>query len=195
MAQYQAVAAVGQAILSLLADACPRPDFEGAHFELYHPRNFQQPMDLGLSLYLYRIAVNGARRNPPPAPAPPGRKRRPPLPIDLYYLLTPWAQSAIRQQRMLGWAIRELQATPVLPAAVLNRPGPERDIFRPEESVELVMESLSLQDLYTIWHVIKPAAQVSVSYVARYVAVDPDVEFAEGELVQTRVFEFAGGPR
>ena len=47
MATHNAIAAIGQAILGLLASAGPRPEFSAAQLELYQGRQFQTPMDEG----------------------------------------------------------------------------------------------------------------------------------------------------
>jgi hypothetical protein len=187
MATYQAVAVTGQAILGLLANACPKPEFAGALFELYQPGNFLLPMEEGISLYLYRITVNVNCRNLPPRLGPHGQRTRPPLPLDLYYMLTPWAKSAAKQQRLLGWAMRTLEDTPILPSGFLNHYGPETETFRPDETVELICEPISLQDMINIWDVFKPHQQLSVTYVARMIAIESPDELTEAELVQTRM--------
>ena len=83
MGTFQAIAATGQAMLGLLSDAVPRDQFPNAQFELYQMSNFQQPMEEGISLFLYRIAANTSRRNLPPTVGPDGRRFRPPIPVDL----------------------------------------------------------------------------------------------------------------
>ena len=97
-------------------------------------------MNEGLSLYLHRIVVSTEHRNRRPRTGPDGIRPRPAVPLDLHYLLTAWAADAIKQQRLLGWAIRVLADTPTLPAALLNDAGPEHDVFMPEETVELLLE-------------------------------------------------------
>jgi len=144
MATYQAIAAIGEAILGLLEAARPKPEFANAQFALYQSTNFQNPMEEGISLYLYRVATNTTRRNLPPHIGPDGRRYRPPLPLDLHYLLTPWARTAAKQQRLLGWSMRALEDTPILPAGLLNHYGTEPETFFPHETVELVCEPLLL---------------------------------------------------
>jgi hypothetical protein len=190
LATFQAIAATGQAILGMLADACPKPEFANARFELYKTDNFQTPMEEGLSLYLYRLAVNGARRNLPPSVGLDGIRRRPPIPLDLHYILTAWAKTAIKQQRLLAWAIRTLEDVPVLPAGLLNNYGPEPEIFRPNETVEMFLESLSLQDMNNLWSATKVNPQISVSYVVRMVGIESSVALTEAAHVQTRAFDF-----
>ena len=192
MATYQAIAATSQAILGLLEDARPTSGFAGSRFALYRTADFQDPLDDGISLYLYRVSANQTRRNLAPRLAPDGRRYRASLPLDLSYLLTAWAQDAVKQQRLLGWAVRTLEDTPILPAGLLNRYGPEPEIFRPTETVELVSEPLSLADTTALWEVFKPNIEPSVAYLARMIAIESEIEVAEGRPVQTRVFDFAG---
>jgi hypothetical protein len=186
MATYNAIAVTGQTILGLLASECP-PEHSGAQFELYQPNNFLTPMEEGISLYLYRVTVNTTRRNLPMRTESNGKRFRPALPVDLYYMLTPWAKTAAKQQRLLGWAMRVLEDMPILPVNLLNRYG-EPETFRANESVELVCEPISVQDMINIWDVFKPHQQLSVTYVARLIMLDSDVEHAE-RLVQARGVE------
>ncbi len=188
MATYQGIAAVSRVILELLKAARPRPEFENALFEAYLASDFQKPMDEGVSLYLYRVGTS-SRRNLPSRIGPNGQHYRPPLPVDLYYMLTAWAKTAEKQQRLLGFCMRELGDTPILPAGVLNHASPEPDIFHPDETVELVFEPLSIQDLASLWEPLKPNLQASATYVARMVSIESTVEVADFRPVQTREFD------
>jgi len=189
MATYQAIAVTGQTILGLLADACPKDDFPGSRFELYQAKDFGTPMDEGVSLYLYRIAVNGSLRNLPPRTDATGQRFRPSLPLDLHFLLTAWSKTSARQSRLLSWAIRALEDVPILGASLLNSYAPEGEIFRPNEAVELMFDQMSLSDMYNLWSASKFAPQLSVSYLIRMVAVESTVELHEYEHVQTRAYD------
>ena len=188
MGTFQAIAATGQAMLGLLSDAVPRDLFPNAQFELYQMSNFQQPMEEGISLFLYRIAANTSRRNLPPTTGPDGRRFRPPSPVDLYYIATAWAPTAVRQQRLLGWAIRMFEDVPVLPTGLLNNYGPEPEIFKQGETVEIILDSLTLQDLNNFWGVSKSSLQLSVGYVARMLHIQSSMPMTEYAEVQTREF-------
>ena len=188
MGTFQAIAATGQAMLGLLSDAVPRDQFPNAQFELYQMSNFQQPMEEGISLFLYRIAANTSRRNLPPTTGPDGRRFRPPIPVDLYYIATAWAPTAVRQQRLLGWAIRMFEDVPVLPTGLLNNYGPEPEIFKQGETVEIILDSLTLQDLNNFWGVSKASLQLSVGYIARMLFIQSSMEISEYAEVQTREF-------
>jgi Pvc16 N-terminal domain len=188
VAHYRAISAVGEAILGILEAACPQSDFPNADFYLHQVKDFQSPeITEGISLYLYRTHLNTNRRSLPPRIDPLGRRYRASLPLDLYYLLTPWANTAKRQHLILGWAMLTLHETPVLNANLLNRKDP--DTFLPNEAIEIVCDNLSLQDMSFAIEPIKPHAQFSVGYVARMVIIDSQVELGEFDPVQVREFE------
>jgi hypothetical protein len=189
LASYHAISATSRAIIGLLEDACPKTEFDKAEFKLYQASNYENPIAEGISVLLYRVTVNTTLRNLPPRVAPDGTRYRPSLPLDLQYLLTAWAADTERQQRLLGWAMRTLEDTTILPAAILNKYIDMPDTFRPEEAVELVCDSLSVQDLTAVWDKLKPKYQTSVTYVARMISIDSEIKLTEAELVQTRGFD------
>jgi hypothetical protein len=189
VATYRAIAATSDTILGLLNEACPRPEFAGARFELYQVGDFQSPMDLGISLHLYRVAVNRTRRVLPGRPAPDGQRYRDPLSVDVYYLLSAWAKTAATQQRLLGWAMRALEDAGILPAGLLNYFGPERTTFRADETVELVAEALAFADLTRFWDLFKPNMPLSTTYIARLIGLDSTVPIVEAGPVQIREFQ------
>jgi len=189
VASYQAIVGVSRAIRGLLDMACPRPEFEGARFEVYQASDFQNPMDEGVSLYLYRVG-SSSRRNLPSRTGPNGETYRPPLALDLYYMLTAWGRTFEKQQGLLGFCIRELGNMPILPSGLLNHFGPEADIFHQDEAVELVFEPLTLQDFANIWEPLKPNLQPSATYVARMVTIESTVQVTDGSNAQTRQFDF-----
>lgn len=190
MAKAQAIAVVGQAVLGMLADNIPQTEFTNARFELYQTSNFTSPMEEGISLFLYRVEINSSLRNLPSRTGLDGISRRPPLPLDLYYLLTVWAKDVVKQQRILGWAMRTLEDAPVLSASRLNNFGPESDVFQPNEKIELIYQSLSLQDLSNLWSAFKVSLPMSVAYIARVVGIDSTISTEETTAVQTRQFDF-----
>jgi hypothetical protein len=193
VAKAQAIAVTGQTILGLLADNIPKSEFTNARFELYQTASFSAPMEEGISLFLYRVEINSALRNLPAKTGLDGVVRRPPLPLDLHYLLSVWAKDTVKQQRILGWAMRTLEDAPVLSAGRLNHFGTERDVFEPHEKVEIIFNSLSLQDMSNLWSGFKLGVPTSVAYLARVVGLDSTIP-AEGAVpVQTREFDFAKG--
>lgn len=169
MATTNAIAATSTGILRLLEQAYDASRFGGrpAIFALYRTRDFHTPMTFGLSLFLWSVEPSGIASPTRARPHPLGIAAPPPLPVDLHYLMTAWADEPAEQQALLGWAMRALHGTPVLPATVLNVACP--GTFDPGETVELSAEHLSRQDLAPLWALMAPDPQPSAAYVARAV--------------------------
>lgn len=193
MANHRAIAATSTALAGLLRDRCPRDEFgQGLDVSLYQTRDFESPMQDGFSIYLYRVAINGAVRNLTLRRSPDGRRFRPSLPLDLHYMITPWAQDVERQHRMLGWVMRLMEDTSVLSAGHLNHYMPETDTFAPHEGIELVCDPLSLNDYLTLWDRLRPRLPASATYTLRMVLIDSDLHVDDGAAVQTRRFDLQG---
>jgi Pvc16 N-terminal domain len=187
MANYRAIAATSTALAGLIRDHYPRAEFgAGLDIQLYQTRDFEDPMQNGFSIYLYRVAVNGAMRNLTLRRTADGRRFRPSLPLDLYYMVTPWAQDIERQHRMLGWVMRLLDDTTVLSAGHLNHYLAETDTFSANEGLEIVCDPLTLSDYLTLWDRLRPRLPASATYVLRMVLIDSDVHVPDGAPVQTR---------
>lgn len=188
MAGYPAIAAAGQAIVGLLSAAAAGTEFATARFLLAAAQDMrqgvveQQPV---ATLYLYRLEVNTTHRNVQARRDTEGRMRRPPIPVDLHYLLTAWSKDAVTQHRLLGWCIRVLQDTPTLTAGFLNQFGPETNVFRPDETVEVIWEVLTRQDMTDAWEVAKVNQLPSASYVARIIEIESAIDVHEYPPVQT----------
>jgi uncharacterized protein DUF4255 len=199
MATYQAIAVTGNTIRNLLAESWPREAFPGAQFRLFQGANLVNPpfTDLGVSIYLYRVAYNTARRSLPPRKRLNGERFKSSLALDLYFLLTAWGRSAEQQWSLLAWALRAIEDTPVLPAGLLNQnAGSSEDgtppvVFGDDESVELLGETLSLPDMVSVWEIAKHNQQPSVTIIARSVLIDSMVAMPEAGMVQTRGFDVA----
>jgi len=199
MATFQAPAVVGQALRNLLSESAPRTVFPGVQFSLCVANNLTTPPfpDLGISLYLHRVTHNVSRRNLPPRLDSNGERFKPSVPLDLHFLVTAWARRPETQWALLAWAIRVFEDSPILPSGFLNQnagsdtSGEALQVFREDESVELVGEILSLQDATSIWEIARHNQQPSVSFVARSVLIDSEIELSVGRPVQSRAFDLA----
>lgn len=188
MATYNAIAAVGLAIRGVLTEAA-QSTFPEARFEVYLASDFRKAQEgIGISIFLYRVAANIHCRNLPPRLGSDGMRRRPPLPLDLFWMLTPWAPNADAQHRILGWAMRVLEDTPILPAAFVNALDSGSQTLRPEEVLEIVFDPLTLQDLNFLMEVMEPKIQPLATYVVRRVDIESTVPLTQEGPVQTRVF-------
>lgn len=190
MANYRAIAATSSALEGLIRDHYPRDEFgAGLQVSLYQTRDFEDPMTEGFSVYLYRVAINGAVRNLTLRRSPDGRRMRPSLPLDLHYMITPWSQDVQLQQRMLGWVMRQMEDVSVLSAGHLNHYMPQADTFAPNEGIELVCDPLSLSDYLTLWDRLRPRLPASATYTLRMVMIDSELRLDDSALVQSRRFD------
>lgn len=129
------------------------------------------------SIFLYRVTQNEHARNPGWAPS-----RRPPLAVNLHLLLTVWADSPLKELTVLAWAMRELHAYPVLDRSLLAANGQ----FRDAESVQLIPEELTLDDMTKLWQALTPPLRPSVTFIARNVRIGPDSEEPAAPVIATR---------
>ena len=189
MASAQAVAAVSATILGLLRDRYPRDEFgPSLAFELYQARDFVSPMREGIAICLWRVAPNTSLRTLGTRTDALGRRFRGSFPVDLYYLIVPFAEQSERQQRLLGWVMRAMHDLGPLAPTHLNHFLAESDIFAEDESLDAVADPLSVGDYLSLWDRVRrlPAA---ATYVVRMVRLDSRIAIEEYPLVEERNFD------
>jgi hypothetical protein len=102
-------------------------------------------------------------------------------------MITTWAGDAEKQYRLLGWVVRVMEDSSLLPATLLNELEQGSQIFAPEETVEIIYDPLPMQDMTVLWENLKQTKVLpSITYVARMVLLDSHLEMVVGEAVQTR---------
>jgi hypothetical protein len=134
-----------------------------------------------VTVFLYRIAVEPSTRNAPRRLLPDGTYTRPLLPLALSYLITPWAVSADVEHQILGAILQRLYDRSEVGSADLQ--GTSWDAG---DSLQLVLESLSLEDHYRIWDAFDVPYRVSVAYTARIVGIEPTEIRGDAPVVSAR---------
>jgi hypothetical protein len=188
MATFRGISAVGTAVLAMLTDAWTRAPFTNTLLETKLVRSDElatRPVEFGVSLYVFRVAVNGTQRTLPP----PIEGHRRPLPVEVSFILTPWAVSAQRELELLGWCMRVVDDAPILPAAVLNVGVP--DVFHSGEVVEIVPAQLPPDEYFRLWDALTFDYQLSVAYAARIVRLESDLQTVVAGPVLEREEHFA----
>jgi hypothetical protein len=190
VATHRAIDAVCQGVIDLLRDNYAPADFnQELDFRVYGAANFAAHMTSGVSLFLYRVYIDGVRRLPPGRIASDGTRAHPMLPVDLHFILTPWGKDVSTLHAITGWVMRTIEDTPVLPSGLLNRRVP--GVFRSDEAVELTIGDIATEQLLHLWELIGPASyRLSVPYVARNVRIESERVDDSGALVQERVSRF-----
>jgi hypothetical protein len=185
VANYRAIETVCEAIIHLLRTNSQSKDFgNDLQFKIYLTNDFADPMNAGVSLFLYRVFVNGNHRI-----AAGGRRYQTQLPLDLHFLLTVWAQDSSTQHQIAGWMMRVMEDTPILPLGLLNTKG--EGVFRPDETVEISPGELRTEDMLHLWEILAPNKyQLSVPYLARNIRIESDQLQTVGEPIQQRTFDY-----
>ena len=99
------------------------------------------------------------------------------------------------QQRLLGFCMRALEDTPTLPAGLLNQAGTGTATFRGQETVQIVRDKLSIQDLQLLVGLAQAERAADHRRMSRaWCRSIREIQIIEGRPVQTRVFEMRGGP-
>ena len=159
VATHRGIEATTAALVAVLEGATAVSGLGAVRCAAYRTADLSAPMGDGVSIYLHNVWLATARTRPSP-----GGMTAPGVVVELHYLVTAWGPDSARQQRLLGWAIETLLATPVLPTAALNA---SEAVFSADEQVTVMWESLELQQLAAIWQVAPAARQPSGTFVAR----------------------------
>ena len=144
------------------------------------------PEETGVNLYLYRIHESPFTRNDPwrgDRQHPPSGK--PPLGLQLHYLLTPLgktsdanAQSGDVAHTLLGISMLALHQYPILNDTHI--PGFDADIVLSDhlrnsfEDVKVTLSTVSVEDLSKIWATINKPYRLSVAYEVSVIELAPD---------------------
>jgi hypothetical protein len=143
--------------------------------------------DARVNLFLYRVTQNGHLANID-RDAPNGAYGRPPLALDLHYLLTAYGTTtgtadanAIDERvahYVLGSAMRVFHDFAVIRddlTAGNGQPIVHGSLLGQFERVKLALDPLSLEDVSKIWTALNLAYRVSAPYVASVVQIDSAV--------------------
>jgi Pvc16 N-terminal domain len=184
MANLLAIHSVGNSLRTFLERTYP-PDLQAAHpcsFALISSGEMNKIEDPAttLSLYLYRVCTQDHARNAVSANGTAGRRL--PLSLDLHYLLTVWAGSALTEQVVLAWTLRQFHRHPILDGSSLSTEAG----WGVGDSVQLIPSELSTEEMMRVWDALEPAYHLSVGYVARAVLIDPDAQPEARPVVATR---------
>jgi hypothetical protein len=188
MSDFRAIAAVSNSIRNLL----------DAEMEVQASVSIAAPdVDITgitgkrINLFLYKVDENSSLKNMDlPGHGHPGAFGRPPLSLDLHYMVTAYggdSEEELETQELLGDAMRVLHSHSVILGTNLDTA-----IRNEVEHIKLYLEPLSLEELTKVWSATTKPIRLSVSYLVTVVQI---------ENLQPRKFPRAvgeppvGGPR
>lgn len=171
MPDFSVIADVSETLESVLTDAlstlAPGPPIAELH-DLSGPVAVNPPR---VTLFLYEVTEDHTVRNRP-APrsiTPPNlTEEKPPLPLLLRYLLTPWSGDILTDHRMLG---RSLQV--LYDGAILSGPQLHGGLAGTSEALKLKLAPLSLEERTRVFDATQERYHLSVTYEVRVINLDP----------------------
>jgi hypothetical protein len=137
-----------------------------------------------LNLFLYLVAMNPGWKNAqlPVRGADGSRVGRPPLAVDLHFLLSGYGAGEYHQEMLLGVGMQALHETPFLDRALIDdtfiaASGIDARLATSGlsgqiELVKIAPHDLSADELYKLWNAFGSKARPSAAYVASVVLIE-----------------------
>jgi hypothetical protein len=171
MSSYLAIQAVSEALRHVLweqyvADDVIRP-IVGSEAAISFKNPTETARDSGnrLSLWLYHVTENEFVKNQPPLRANgPESIQVPPMAINLFYLVTPFAQTGEADHMLLGKTIQTMYDNAIV---LLRDP-----VSQIAEELRIVFCRLSLEELTRVWEALREPYRLSICYEVRVTRVD-----------------------
>jgi hypothetical protein len=190
LASYKAIISVGDSLVTYLRNAYPdelRTKFP-CKFQLVSSNELNrsnQDFGTAVTLFLHRVTMDPYLRNQ--VERTPNFGQRVPISLNLHYLLSIWSDTALSEQTILGWVIRELYSHEALSPSDLTPDGN----WGPDDIIQVIPGEISNEDMMRIWEALQPDYHLSLSYIARVVKIDPDI-VPDGLPVVARRMSFTG---
>ncbi len=138
-----------------------------------------------LSILLYRVDINKTMRAAWSAAGSQDGQAH--LPLDLHFLLTPWASNPGHELSILGCAMQSLEVTPHLGGPLLDADAG----WAPNEVVQICPADITTEDVMRTFDSLPIDFRLSVHYVARIVRIDRKAD-RRGPEVTTAVGRWKG---
>lgn len=178
MGDYTVVADAGQSIINVLWDEIQADPQVSALISSESAISLESPADLAgnnsvlVSIYLYRIVEDAYMKNQfVSVPGSGGAERKPPLMLDLYYLITPMVGAPRDQQIVLGKIMQVLYDR-----ANLEGPDLSGTLATGSQRLRVVLNPVSLEETTRVWQALEVPYRLSLCYLARVAMVDSHSE-------------------
>lgn len=145
-----------------------------------------------LNLFLHQVSPNEGWRNAdlPSRDVRGARTTRPPLALDLHYLLTAYGPAELQAEVLLGYGMQRLHELPVLPREEIEDrlPATLRDsnVARQVELIKVTPETMTTDDLSKLWSALHASYRPTASYRVSVVLIQPEPEGRAALPVLTR---------
>lgn len=134
-----------------------------------------------VNLFLYEVRENAFSKNQNKLTQNNGDQEYPPLALNLFYLLTPYASDPLSAQRVLSHAMRVFYDHSIIRGAQLAE-----SLRLTVDQLAINLVPLALEDLTRIWNALQTPYRLSVSYEVRVVLIESEIVTTPGR-VETRL--------
>jgi hypothetical protein len=192
MSDYKVLAEVGQSLINVLwQNIQADPDLvalinNSNLISLESPAEHQENTSdkALLSVYLYRITEDPYMKNRVAVEGTGGRMRKPPMSLDLYYLITPLLKAPRDQQIVLGKILQIFYDRSTLEGLDLTG-----TLATTGEVVRVVFNTVPLQEVSWVWQALETPYRLSLTYTVRVTLLDSTEEqYQSRVLSQTDIY-------
>lgn len=173
MADYTVLAEVSESLAGVLWDEIQLDPQVNGLIDNENRISLESPFELRtndavrLSIYLYRISEGANSKNQLPIQVDGVKLRKPPLALELYYLITPLVGSPREQQVVLGKVMQVLYDRAILEGVDLVG-----SLAAVGEEIRVILKPVELEETTRIWQSMEMSYRLSVVYLVRVAMVD-----------------------
>ena len=124
-----------------------------------------------INLFLYQVLENSLSKNQPWVTKNSGKQNYPPLALNLYYLLTPYASDALSAHKVLSHAMRIFHDNSIIKDSQLSE-----SLRLTVDQLAICLCPLKLEELTRIWNALQTPYRLSLSYEVRIVLIESEIE-------------------
>ncbi|MGA1841567.1 MAG: DUF4255 domain-containing protein [bacterium] len=168
---------VSEIMVSLLEREMEKPPSGKYSITLKSPlEDIEDKDSQGVNIFLYQILENADLRNQPWIREGNNRLRYPPLFLNLHYLIIPYAKTQREVHRIMTETMRVFHDYSNQDLSAGNKPV---------NQLKIVLEPLSIEDIFKIWRALNRPYRLSASYCVQVAQIDSKKD-KEVELVKER---------
>lgn len=173
MSEYSVIADISQTLIELLKAGMNNLVSQD-RISLASPAEIQQDATPRLGLFLYQVIENSFLKNCRPQAVSATRLREAPLAVDVFFLLTAYAQAREIEHQILGRAVQIFNDHPILRGSFLRG-----TLAGSDEEVRIAFHALSIDDTNKLWNMFgNRPYKLSVAYHVSLALIDSSREIA-----------------
>jgi hypothetical protein len=175
MSDYTVISAVSYTLKEILKQNItlnPDAELNGVEIHLLSPKEMQDAgISTGVSVWLYKVSRMAEMLNEQPQRVSSNQIARTPLPVLLFYLVTPITTDPRTRHTLLGRVLQVLNDHAILRGSDLKGV-----LEGTTEQLRVNLEALSLEELSLVWEALNEPYQLSVTYLIQVAKIDSDLE-------------------